>query len=144
MDKDLLYEIKDLLPEPVLFSLKKELTISEDMDEEVNTASAKFGFYAILAEKADARVEKMKISFSIWQAKVKSMRDKESDLAKEKRLSESRLQNYVENQPKNEAYLMKLHQLRTHRRVLKAIANAFKIKSELIQTKCANRRHEGG
>ena len=51
--KDLILEFKDILPDTILFSLKDQLTISNDIDSEVDRAAPEYGYWAIIAEKAE-------------------------------------------------------------------------------------------
>lgn len=140
--KDLTYEIKGLVPDPVVVALKDELTITEDIDGEVDEASARFGYYAVLAEKAEARYEKLKLGFNLWESDIKVRKDEQSALDKEKKLTEAQMGAHVMSQPKFKAYQLKLIELKEQKNVMKAISKAFDKKSDLIQTKACNRRIE--
>ena len=66
--RDIIYELKGLLPEKIVVSVEEQLRISEDMDEEVDGAAKSYGYFAILSERAETRYQKMKFAFDQWQA----------------------------------------------------------------------------
>jgi len=139
---DLIYEVSGLVPKPVTVALKDELTISEDIDSEVDEAAARFGYYAVLAEKAESRCERLKLNFNLWEADIKVRRNEECEIAKEKKLTEGQMKAYVMSQDKYKTYQLKLIVLKEQRDVMKVIARAFEKKADLIQTKASNRRSE--
>lgn len=142
MSRDILYEIKNLLPEAVVVSIQKDLRISEDIDTEVDRAPAQYGFYAVLSEKAETRYQKMKFGFDQWKAGVESdqimLRAREG----KKAFTEAQMKAFVSSQPKYKAYQIRLIQYDEQRRIVKIIARAFELKLQMIQTKAANRRKE--
>ena len=141
--KNLKYEVEGLLPDPVKISLKDELLITEDIDSEVDKAAHKYGFYAVMAEKAESRYQKLKYAYEVWHAKVEKDRLLTAKEEKEK-LTGQQMQSFVKSRPKYHAYQSKLTELDEHRRILKSVAKAFEMKSEMIRTKASNRRAERG
>jgi hypothetical protein len=142
MVRDILHEVEGLLPERVVFSLKKELKISEDLDREVDTAARTYGFYAILAEKAESRYQRMEFAFKTWSAEVEAREAKSRELAKEKPYTEARMKAFVRSQPKYKHFQLKLIEYGEQKRILTIIAKSFELKAELVRTKAANRRKE--
>lgn len=149
--KDILYEVEGLLPKKVVVSVKEQLKLTEDIDTEVDEAAGTFGFYAVLAERAETRYQKMKLAFDKWQAETESRylherREEIRSAPKELKLkmpTESQLKAYIRTQSKFRAYQIKLIEFDEHRRILKVLAKAFELKVNLVQTKSANRRREG-
>jgi len=141
---DLVYEIKGLVPRTVVIALEEELSITEDIDSEVDKAAARFGYYAVLAEKAGARFEKLKLSFNFWEADSKCRKDERLAFDTEKKLTEGQMKSYIMSQPKYKTYQLKMIELREQSNIMKVIARAFEKKSDLVQTKAANRRKEAG
>jgi hypothetical protein len=90
VERDLIYEVKGLVPEKVVVSIKKELQISEDIDSEVDKAARLFGYYAILAEKAETRFQKIKFAFDVWEAKAEHDINQEREYEKKKPLSDAK------------------------------------------------------
>jgi hypothetical protein len=114
------------------------------MDYEVDHAAAEYGFYAVLAEKAETRYSKMKFSFDQWKATVETRTLIEKKKAGEKPLTEAQMTAYVMAQPKYITFQNMLQKLDHELRVLKIVAKALEIKSNQIQTKSSNRRSEKG
>jgi hypothetical protein len=148
---EIVVEIDGLMPEPIVVDLKKALKISEDIDFEVDHAAYFFGHYAVLAEKADIRYERLKFSFEEWQsnfeARLYRERDEEiksnaNDDKKIKQYTEAQLKAIVRAEPKYSAYRSRLLKLDHDRKILRAIKDALSDKVSLIQTKAANRRKE--
>jgi len=142
MSRDLLLEVEGLLPEKVSFHVKKILTISEDIDYEVDHAAAEYGYYAVLAEKAETRYSRMKFSFDQWKAQTETRTMIERKTAAEKPYTEAQMKAYVMSQPKYVTYQNALQKLDHEMRVLKIIAKALEMKGGQIQTKSSNRRSE--
>lgn len=148
--KDILFEVEGLLPKKVVVSVKESLRLTEDMDFEVDTAAGTFGFYAVLAERAETRYQKMKLAFESWQAEVESrfLHEKRVEVrtapkeAKARMPTEGQTKSHVRMQSKYRAYQIKLIEFDEHRRILKVLSKAFEMKSELVRTKAANRRIE--
>jgi hypothetical protein len=139
---EIFYEVKGLLPDAVVISLRGELTISEDLDNEVDTAATQFGWYAVLAEKAETRHQKMKFAAETWAAEIEAGEASTRESAGLKAHTEARMKAFVRSQPKYKAYQLKLIEFQEQARILKVIAKAFELKLALVQTKCANRRKE--
>lgn len=142
MARDLLHEIKGLLPEPVVISVAAQLKISEDLDHEVDTAARTYGYYAILAERAETRYNKVRFSYETWKATVESQEDQERISDGRKKMTEAERTAYIRTQPKYRSYQLKIIQFNEDMRVLKIVAKAFELKKDLVQTKCSNRRGE--
>lgn len=140
--RDLIHEVKGLLPEPVAISIKTQLLITEDMDHEVDTAARTFGYYAVLAERAETRYQKMKFAYDEWKATVETRAARERASEGAKKFTEAEMKAHVQSQTKYRAYQLKLIQFDEDRRVLKVISKAFELKKDLVQTKCSNRREE--
>lgn len=140
--KDIVYEIKGLVPEPVVVSIQKQLSITEDLDSEVDRAARTYGYYAVLAEKAETRYQKMKFAYETWMAEVESRAAKERSDATLKPFTEAQMKAHVRSQAKYRAYQLKLIEFDEHRRVIRIIAKAFELKAEMVRTKAANRRKE--
>lgn len=140
--KDLVHEISGLLPEPVVVSIATQLKISEDIDTEVDTAARMYGYYAVLAERAETRYSKMKFAYEQWKAEVETREARSRVADGEKKLTEAEMKSFVQSQPKYRSYQIKLIQFDEDRRVLKVIAKAFELKKDLVQTKASNRRAE--
>lgn len=142
MLKDLLYEIKGLVPDKVVLSLEEHLRISEDLDTEIDVAAKNYGYFAILSEKSESRHQKMKFAFESWQAETETRAAMERKGEGEKPFTEAQMKAHIKSQPKYSAFQSKLIELDEQRRILKSILKAFEIKSSLIQTKASNRRNE--
>lgn len=140
--RDLVSEIKGLLPEPVVVNIQKSLKISEDMDDEVDKAASLFGYYAVLAERAETRYEKMRFAYKTWRASTEAREAKSRQSESLKRFTVEEMKSHVNSQAKYKAYQLTLIKLDEHRRTLKVIAKAFELKKDMIQTKCSNRRGE--
>lgn len=140
--RDLSFEIKGLLSEDVYFSVKDELLITENLDKEVDQAAAKFGFYALLSEKAETKYQKLKFRFESWKAAIESEEISRRFVEKVKPATESQMKAFVSSHKEYKLYKERLLQLEEQCRVQKILARAFEIKKDLIQTKCSNRRSE--
>jgi len=142
MARDLIYEVKGLLPEKVILSIEKELSISEDIDQEVDRAAAVFGYYAVLAEKAETRYYKLKFACEVWEAETEHAVNQEREYQEKKPLAEKKLTAMVRSRPKYRSYQLKLIEIGEQKRVLKVLAKAFEKRADMIQTKSSNRRSE--
>jgi hypothetical protein len=140
--RDISYEIKNLLPETIYVSIKKDLQITEDIDTEVDQAASQFGFYAVLSEKAETRYQKMKFAFDQWRAEVESNQIMLRAREAKKAFTEAQMKSHVMSQPKYRAFQIRLIQYDEQRRIIKVIAKAFELKKDLVQTKSSNRRKE--
>jgi hypothetical protein len=142
MSRDIIFEVKGLLPETVSVSIEKELKISEDIDYEVDTAARKFGYYAVIAEKAETRYNKMKFAFEKWQAEIEARENQQSRSDGTKPMTEAQMKSFVRSNEKYRAFQLRLIEFDEHRRIFKVIAKAFELRIELVRTKAANRRRE--
>jgi hypothetical protein len=142
MKRKLVYELKNLLPDPVRIAVHEDLVISEDMDTEVDRAAGYYGFFAVLSEKAESRYERLKAAFELWQSEQTAMIFQEAKDGDEKKPTEKQVDARVKSHPKWKKFKFKLIELDEHKRVLKVIAKAMDKKADLIQTKSANRRSE--
>jgi len=140
--RDIVYELKGLLPEKIVLSIEEQLKITEDIDGEVDNAAKSYGYFAILSERAETRYQKMKFAFDQWQAEVETRAMAERKANGDKPYTEAQMKANIRSQPRYSAFQTKLIELDEHRRVLKIIVKAFEIKSNLIQTKASNRRNE--
>ena len=131
-------EIEGLIPESVSVALKEDLTISEDLEGELNKTAALFGYYAVLAEKAFARVKNAQIHFDMWEARQLRSILRSKDKPDPKWIIDADIKAL----PKWFAYQEKIRQYEKEAKILKAIATAFENKLKLVQTKNANRRKE--
>jgi hypothetical protein len=138
MTEEYVVEIAGLVPETVTIALKEDLTISEDLAREVNRSAAQFGYYAVLAERAQARFQRLKFSHEMWVAEV------EAQLIEEGRKFKlvKDMDREVSQMPKSRLYRTKLIKFEEEAKILKQVAKAFEIKKDLIQTKSSNRRSE--
>lgn len=142
MAKDLVVEVEKLLPEPVVLSIRDELSISEDIDTEVDRASSNFGYYAVLSEMAQTKFDKLKFAFETWKAKEEERIATEREYEGKKPYTVAQMQSFVRSQEKYKSFQLKLIEYEEQKRILKVIANAFEMKKDLVQTKAANRRNE--
>jgi len=140
--RDLVYEIAGLLPKTVTFVISKALKISEDMDTEVDEAAYLFGFYAVLAEKAETKHQKLKFNFESWRAGAESNENITRSTEGKKSHTEAQMKAVIMSQPKFRLYQKKLIEVDEQRRILKVISKALEMKKDLVQTKSSNRRNE--
>ena len=99
MAKDIKFEFEDLLPDTISFSLKEELSISEDLDTEVDRAAHTFGWYAVIAEKADTKYQKLEFIFNKWKVETKTNELKRRELSNEKKLTKDQMEDFVQARP---------------------------------------------
>ena len=140
--RDILYEVEGLLPDAVKLSVAKELSITEDMDTEVDIAARNFGYWAVLAEKAETRYQKLKFNFEAWRARVETSEAKQRAIQKLKPHTEAQMKAFVMSQSKYRAYQSRLIKFEEDRRIVKILAKAFELKKDMVQTKSSNRRNE--
>lgn len=139
---DLTYEIRGLVPKTVIVALQEELTITEDVDSEVDRAAGQFGYYAVLAEKAESRYDRLKLQYELWESDNQTAKDEDNVEKSEKKYTGPQMKAYILSLPKYKSYQMKLIELREQRNILRAVAKAFDKKADLVQTKACNRRSE--
>lgn len=140
--RELVVEIPGIVPETVSVALKEDLTISEDIEREAKYAAYRFGYYAVLAEKAASKQRKLNISFELWQAEECARQRAELEATGAKRIAQAQLDRLLQLHPKYRAYTVKIEEAKYHEGVLRSIAKAFEIKKDLVQTISANRRRE--
>lgn len=140
--KDVSVEIEGLVSDKVFVKVKNDLLITEDIDTEVDHASANFGYYAVLSEKAETRYQKLKYAFERWKAEFGMSIDAERVRDGAKKLTEKQKEECLITHEKFKAYQLKMIKLDDDRRTLKILAKAFEKKADLIQTKSSNRRKE--
>jgi len=137
MSRDYVVEIAGLTPEVITTSIKEDLSISDDLAVEIDRCAAQFGYYAVLAERASSRYQRLKLSYEFWIAEVeKDMLESRSfKLVKD-------LNREIHSLQKCKLFKVKLLKFEEESKILKQIARAFEIKKDLIQTKSSNRRSE--
>jgi hypothetical protein len=142
--KELVIEIDGLTPgHPVTVALKADLTISADLKREVTVTAAHFGYYAVLAEKAYARMKRTKLAFEIWSSGVEAgIYDRiKADTGKAPKTVKDVTRELMKI-PKYQMYRLRIEEYEEHANILRAIAKAFEHKKDLVQTMNANRRKE--
>lgn len=142
--KELVVEIEGLTPgHPVVVALKGDLTISADLKREVTVTAAHYGYYAVLAEKAQARTKRTKLAFEIWSSgaeeEIVARRIREGGKAFK---TVKEITRELMKIPKYKAYRLKIEEYEEQAGILKAIAKAFEHKKDLVQTMAADRRKE--
>lgn len=142
-------EIVGLTAKPIEIDLQKQLKITEDIDTEVDQAAFKFGYHAVLAEKASLRYERLKFSFENWQARLETqlIKDRNEEIKKTKDVklkpyTGDQLKALVRADSKYVRFKNTMLRFEYERNVLKVIADSFSKKKDLIQTKASNRRAE--
>lgn len=148
MPKEIVLEFDDLLkdaisglPEKVQIKVWEELRL-RPIDVEVDEVAGWYGFYAVLAEKADLRLMKLELAFSIWKEdRSEAMR---TSLAAERKksLTNARMESYLKTLANYRGFELKVVEYTFERNVLRTIAKAFGMKKDLVQTKAANMRQE--
>ena len=137
--KNLKINIEGLASKPIHLELKKDLEITDDIEYEAKRAAARFGYYAVLAEEAQARVERAESSFEVWTAQ--ESRSLEEENGKPFKTVEE-LKRKLRMIPKYSQWKSTLVKYRKEYRILKVVAKSFEHKKDLIQTVAANRRSE--
>ena len=141
--KEYIVEIKDLVPETVTVALQADLTISSDIGREIRRTASQFGYYAVLAEKAESRTRRAKLGFDLWRARTEDEIETKMRAETGKGFSKVKdLTRELMKLPKYKAYQLKLDEYEEQARVLKVVARAFEHKKDLVQTQSANRRRE--
>ena len=135
--RDLQIAIEGLLPEEIRIKLKDELTVSEDLEREVRRTAAQYGYYAVLAEKAESRHRRGKLGFDMWRSDYEDELSRETKFARVKDLTRQ-----VMKHPKYKAWVLRLDKYEEDARIIRAIAKAFEHKKDLVQTSAADRRKE--
>lgn len=140
--KTLELEFDKIVPEKVQINLREELEITEDIDTEVNEAAGTFGFYAVLAEKADQKMSQIRFECDKWVAEERKRVQTERDLMEYKMFTEPQMMAHLNTTPQYLAYQKLLIKATGQRNMLRCISKAFELKASLVQTKAANRRSE--
>jgi hypothetical protein len=135
--KDLQIAIDGLLPEEVKISLKSELMVSEDLERDVRRTAAQYGYYAVLAEKAESRHRRGKLAFDMWRSEYEDELSQNTKFARVKDLTRQ-----VMKHPKYKAWMLKLDKYQEDAGLMRAITKAFEHKKDLVQTSAADRRRE--
>lgn len=140
--QELIVQIEGLLPKEIFVKVQDRLLISEDIDSEVDKAASNFGYYAVLAEKAETRHKRLKFAMETWRSEIESRVDLERFKNGEKKFTVAQMQSHIAVQEKYKAYSLRLIALDDAARTLKILAKAFEKKADMIQTKSSNRRTE--
>lgn len=135
--KDIQLAIDGLLPEEIKISLRAELMISQDLERDVRRTAAQYGYYAVLAEKAESRYRRGKLAFDMWRSEYE---DELSQGASFKRVKD--LTRLVMKHPKYKAWMLKLDKYQEQAGLMRAITKSFEHKKDLVQTMSADRRKE--
>ncbi len=139
LSKELIVEIEKVADHTVVISVMEDLTIKEDIDDEVRKTSALFGYYAVLSELAASKLDKVKDRFEIWKAsEQRSLIEENGGPFKTVAEMNSKL-IFI---PAYKGYKNVIRKYEKEARVLKVIAKAFEHKKDLVQTMAANRRTE--
>lgn len=140
--KELIVEIPDLAKDhTIAIALKEDLTISDDLERECKRTPAQFGYYAVLAEKADARTKRVKLAFEQFSAETEDRIIAEAG-GRSKFKAAKDLTREVAKLPRYYAFKKKIAQCEEDAGVLRQVAKAFEHKKDLVQTMNANRRKE--
>ncbi len=144
-DRNLIVEIENVVPEKVVLSIKDELLITEDIDTEIDQAAYRFGYFAVLAEKAKHRAEKFKMALEFMESELIKEISESREAECKKALTVDQMKATVRSQTKYKNLRYQVHIAAEQSDILFQVAKAFERKSNLIQTKAANRRreHEG-
>lgn len=139
---DLTYMVTGLIDEDMIVKIRPLLMISEDIDYEVDRAAAIYGYYAVLAEKADTRYQRVKFNSEKWRAEAEYNEAKSKQISGIKAHTEAQMKAFIMSQPKYRSYQSHLIEVDEQKRILKIIARALELKKDLVQTKSSNRRKE--
>lgn len=136
--KDLQIAIEGLLPEEIKVSLRSELMVSEDLERDVRRTAAQYGYYAVLAEKAESRCRRAKLAFDMWRSEYEDeLCSQGTKFARVKDLT-----RLVMKHPRYKAWMLKLDKYQEDAGLMRAITKAFEHKKDLVQTSAADRRRE--
>ena len=137
-----MHEISNVLPEKVTLSIRDELLISEDLDTEVDQAAYRFGYYAVLAEKAAGRASRLKMVLEFWEADETKKVIEERERDHKKPYTESQMKAYIHSNQFYKIRRYEIEQAAEQANILDQIARAFDKRTSMVQTKAANRRKE--
>jgi len=134
-------ELKGVVPDTVYISVKDKLRIGKDLDLELDEASEQFGYYGVLAERADTAYQRSELAYKIWRAEVEKKKNQELKISGEK-MTKDQMIAHIRGLEEYSLRKLRLIDLDEKKRILKVLAKAFDKKSELIRTKCSNKRKE--
>jgi hypothetical protein len=137
--KELLLEIDGLTSEKISIELRKLLKVGSDLEEEARNASAYFGYYAILAARAEMKFRRRETSFEIWFVKEKQ---KIIDSASPKKMSQKAAEEEIKRSSNYKNWKDVLFKAEQDSLVLNKCARALEYKIGCVQTLNANRRKE--
>lgn len=129
------------LPETVQVKVWEELRI-KDIDAEVDEAAARFGFWAVLAEKASYRLMRMEFAFDAWKDERTEQKQQELEARGERLFSSARMMRHLKTLASYRSYELQIIEFTYARDLLRSLARAFQMKKDLVQTKAANLRAE--
>ena len=140
LERDITFELVGVVPHKVIVKVKERLKIGANLDAELDEASEQCGFYASLAEKAETKHQRIELSYKIWRAGEETKKFAQLDSAGEKKFTKDQMTSYIRGTVEYKNRQLDMIDMDEKRRVLKALAKAFYTKSELIRTKCSNKR----
>jgi len=138
---EIVIEIDGVVPETVRCALKHDLTIGADLAREAERAASMYGYYAVLSEKATARLRRTELSFKMWRVHEEDAIEDELK-ALGRRVTVKLVDRWLMKKEKYRGYELLMIRLKCESGILYAIARAFEHKKDLIQTLNANRRRE--
>lgn len=138
---EVVVEIDGIVPETVRCALKHDLTIGADLAREAERAASMYGYYAVLSEKALARLRRTELSFKMWRVHEEDAIEEELK-SLGKKLTIKNIDRWLMKREKYRGYELLIIRLKSESGILNAIARAFEHKKDLIQTLNANRRRE--
>lgn len=138
---EIVVEIDGVVPETVKIALKHDLTIGADLAREAERAASMYGYYAVLSEKAKARLGRTELSFRMWRCREEDAIEEEIKTLG-RRATKTLVDRWLMKRDKYRGYELLIIKLKSEAGILAAIARAFEHKKDLIQTLNANRRRE--
>lgn len=136
--KELLLEIEGLTSEKISIELRKLLKVGSDLEEEARNASAYFGYYAILAARAEMKFRRRETSFDIWFVKEKQKIINSAT----KKISQKAAEEEIKRSARYKGWKDVLFKSEQDSLVLSKCARALEYKIGCVQTLNANRRKE--
>lgn len=130
------------LPERVALNIKSSLTISEDLNREVDEAAATAAYWAVMAGRADAKLARLQFAFDMWRAEIEKELFQEREVAGLKPFTQGQLETHIKTHIEFRKLMVKILKLKQDVGDLKSLARAFEYKKDMIQTKSANLRRE--
>jgi len=141
---DVSIEIDELVSDPIKLKVREALHISEDIDHEIDKAAGDYGYYAVLAEKANSKLQRIEYGYIQWRGTAEHSKQREREAQRLKPLTKEQMVSYIHSLPRYAAFRLTLVKLTEQAGSLRAIAKAFEVKAGLVQTKASNRRKEMG